>query len=239
MIELLPYCGEAPHPAGWLAHWNLDPVVLIALALLGIGIWQYRGQLRVRPATAALTLAGFVFVSPFCAMGSALFTVRILHDLILAAALAPLIVAALRMESLRVGGNLVFWTIFHASTFLVWHAPSLYEAAMTSDAIFWAMQFSITGTAAVWWIKVIRAEAPGAAMALLATMVSMGALGALLTFAQRALYAPHWLTTSMWGLSPMEDQQTAGIVMWGPASLVYMLAALAILYRSLEQKAPA
>ncbi len=67
----------------------------------------------------------------------------------------------------------------------------------------------------------------------------MGALGALLTFANRALYAPHWLTTQVWGLSPLEDQQVAGIVMWAPASLVYMLAALVILYRSLGVKAAA
>jgi putative membrane protein len=239
MPDRLPYCGDAPHPSGWFAHWNFDPIILVALALLAFGVWQYRERLRVKPAVGALSVATFVFVSPFCAMGSALFTVRIVHDVILAAALAPLIVAALRMERLRVASNLVFWTIFHAFTFLLWHAPALYEAAMNSDHVFWAMQFSITGTAVLWWVKVIRAEAPAAAAALLATMVSMGALGALLTFAQRALYAPHWLTTSIWGLSPMEDQQIAGIVMWAPASLVYLLAALAILYRALEQKAPA
>jgi putative membrane protein len=67
-------------------------------------------------------------------------------------------------------------------------------------------------------------------------MVAMGALGALLTFSRSALYAPHWLTTQAWGLSPIEDQQIAGIVMWAPASLVYLLAALTILYRSFDSR---
>ena len=81
--------------------------------------------------------------------------------------------------------------------------------------------------------------APGATTALLATMVAMGALGALLTFSGTALYAPHWMTTQIWGMTPLEDQQIAGIIMWAPASLIYLLAAMAILYRSLDQRQPA
>lgn len=235
----LAYCGEAPHPSGWLGHWNLDPVLLAVLALLAAGIWIFGDRLRVRAAASTLGVAAFVYISPFCAMGSALFTVRIVHDVVLAAALAPLIAAALRMERWSFPGDLLVWTIVHALTFLLWHAPALYELAMSSDAMFWSMQLSITATAALWWVKVIRAPAPAAATALLATMVSMGALGALLTFSHRPLYSPHWLTTQDWGLSPMEDQQIAGIVMWAPASLVYLLAALAILYRALDQKVPA
>ena len=107
---------------------------------------------------------------------------------------------------------------------------------MGSDLIFWVMQIVITGTAAIWWIKIISAPTPNAVTALLATMVAMGALGALLTFSRSALYAPHWLTTQAWGLSPIEDQQIAGIVMWAPASLVYLLAALTILYRSFDSR---
>ena len=110
---------------------------------------------------------------------------------------------------------------------------------MSSDATFWAMQVSITGTATVWWTKLVRAPAPAAAVASLATMVAMGLLGALLAFANRAFYAPHWLTTQGWGLSPLEDQQLAGIIMWAPGSLVYLLAALAILYRALDVRATA
>lgn len=239
MRSRLPYCGEAPHPSSWFGHWNLDAVLVAVLALLAAAIWIYRDRLRVRAAVGALGVAAFVYISPFCAMGSALFTVRIVHDVILAAALAPLIAAALRMEEWRFPGDLLVWTIVHALTFWLWHAPPLYQFAMSSDLMFWAMQLSITATAALWWVKVIRAPAPAAATALLATMVSMGALGALLTFSQRALYSPHWLTTQDWGLSPMEDQQIAGIVMWAPASLVYLLAALTILYRALHQKVPA
>ena len=237
MSVWIPYCGEAPIPAEWWARWNLAPEMLLVVLASLAAIRFSRNRLRVRPALGAVAVFAFLYVSPFCALGSALFTVRIVHDVILAALLAPLAVAALKLDLFSIRGSLGIWTAIHALTFWLWHAPPLYESAMSSDAVFWLMQTSITATAALWWAKVVRAPAPGAAIALLATMVAMGALGALLTFAHRALYAPHWLTTQSWNLSPLEDQQIAGIVMWAPASLVYLLAALAILYRSLGARA--
>ncbi len=222
-----------------MAHWNLAPELLVVLACSVAALFAFRGRISPNSALAAVATFAFLFISPFCALGSALFTVRVIHDVILVALLAPLAVAALRVHRRDVVGSLALWTAVHGLTFWLWHAPPLYEAAMSSDAVFWMMQVSLVGTAAVWWAKVVRASAPAAALALLATMVAMGTLGALLTFAPRAFYAPHWLTVQSWGLNPLEDQQIAGIVMWAPASLVYLLAALVILYRALGRRVPA
>lgn len=207
------------------------------LVLVGVAYWK-RERLRAAPTHGLIGIFCFLYISPFCALGSALFTVRIVHDVILAAVFAPLLIGAFRLEEKSLPGSLTLWTVVHAITFWVWHAPFLYELAMRNEAVFWLMQISIVATAAAWWVKVIRSPAPAAATGLLATMVAMGTLGALLTFAHRAYYAPHWLTTRLWGLSPMEDQQIAGIIMWAPASLVYLIAALTILYRSLGSRAP-
>jgi cytochrome c oxidase assembly factor CtaG len=49
-------------------------------------------------------------------------------------------------------------------------------------------------------------------------------LGALITMARRAWYFGHYGTTAAWGLTPLEDQQLAGLVMWIPAGLVYLAA---------------
>ena len=215
-------------------HWNFAPELLIGLVLVSGVAYAFRNRLRMAPALGAVALMAFIFVSPFCALGSALFTVRIVHDILLAVLLAPLVVAALRLDRQDIPGSLLAWTIVHALTFWIWHAPALYAEALSSDLAFWAMQVSITGTAAIWWAKLVRAPAPSATTALLATMVAMGALGALLTFSATALYEPHWMTTQVWGLSPLEDQQIAGIIMWAPASLIYLFAALVILYRSID-----
>ncbi len=68
---------------------------------------------------------------------------------------------------------------------------------------------------------------PGAALLGLAgTVVQMGLLGALITFAPKPLYGPHLTTTWPWGLSPLEDQQIAGLIMWVPAMIPYLVAGL-------------
>ncbi|WP_231958893.1 cytochrome c oxidase assembly protein [Altererythrobacter sp. B11] len=227
-----PYCGAAPAPGEWLARWNGDPLLGLGF-VLAVAMWSRWGDHEAKKsATGAGLTALFLFLSPFCVLGSALFTIRVVHDVILVALLAPLVMKAFALERRAVHGSLALYTAVHALVFLVWHAPPLYAAAMSYDAVFWAMQITITGTAAIWWAQVVRAPAAAAVGALLATMVAMGLLGALLTFARTALYAPHWLTTQAWGLSPLEDQQLAGVVMWAPASLIYLLAALKILYRS-------
>jgi len=61
-----------------------------------------------------------------------------------------------------------------------------------------------------------------------ATALHSGVLGALLTFTQKLWYPTYSQTTSPWGLSPMEDQQLGGLIMWVPAGLVYIAAGLAL-----------
>ena len=219
----IPYCGAAPLPAVWVARWNADPVLLTALTLAAVWLWRSRSADR-RAGFAALAVAVFLFVSPYCARGSALCLVRVPHDVILAACLGPLVMATLRLHERQVPGSLSLWTAIHALVFWAWHAPPLYEAVMTSSPVFWLMQATITASAALWWAKVLRAPAAGAAAALLATMVAMGLLGALLTFTGQPVYAPHLLTTAVWGLTPLEDQQAAGLIMWAPAAAVYLAA---------------
>lgn len=237
MSVWIPYCGAAPVPSALLARWNFDPLLLLALCLAAFALYRTRNRFRTGTGITSLSIAIFLYVSPFCALGSALFSVRVIHDVGLAAVLAPLCVMTFRLDETRPRLGLPAMTAVHALIFWLWHAPPAYAAAMSHDVVFWAMQITILGTAALWWAKVMQASAPAAVLALLATMVAMGALGALLTFAPNALYAPHWLTTQGWGWSPLEDQQIAGIVMWAPASAVYLLAALARLYRMFGDKA--
>ena len=210
------------------------------LALLGaVAGWWWLRRARIDDrgmAPFALATVIFLFVSPFCALGSALFSARAVHHVVLSALLAPalalLIVRNMRAPRLA----LPLAAAVHAATFWAWHVPSLYAAALSSDALFWLMQATITGTAVLLWAGIFRAPASAAVAALLATMVQMGALGALLTFGQTPLYAPHWSSTAAWGLAPLEDQQLAGLVMSAPGSLLYLLAAVAILYRSLQPR---
>ena len=51
--------------------------------------------------------------------------------------------------------------------------------------------------------------------------------GVLMTMAPHVLYVRQTVNSLRWGLTPLEDQQLAGLVMWVPAGTVYAGAALA------------
>ena len=106
-----------------------------------------------------------------------------------------------------------------------------YAAALSSVAVYALMQLSLLATATTFWLAVHRAVPAAAMAAILATTVQMGLLGALITFAVRPLYPPHFASTLGWGVSPLEDQQLAGITMWAPGSIAYLAAAIWIGWR--------
>ena len=224
-----PYCGVAPQAGDW--RWNLDPLLLVILIGAAVVIalrLEGRGRLFGLAAMAVLAVS---FVSPLCALSSALFSARTIHHVLLVGVAAPLLAWAAPKSS---GRGLIVATVVQAVLLWAWHAPSLYAAALSNDGIYWLMQISLL-TSAVWfWMKVRTASAPAAVAALLAAMLAMGLLGAVLTFAGQAVYEPHFYTTLAWGMTPLEDQQAAGLIMWAPASALYLFAALAVLGRLLS-----
>lgn len=224
-----PYCGVAPQSGDW--RWNLDPVLLVILmgATVLIAL-RLEGRRRVF-GLAAMAVLTISFVSPLCALSSALFSARTVHHVLLVGVAAPLLAWAAPKTSDR---GLVVATVVQAVLLWAWHAPGLYAAALSNDGIYWLMQISLLASAVWFWMKVRTASAPAAVAALLAAMLAMGLLGAVLTFAGQAVYAPHFYTTLAWGMTPLEDQQAAGLIMWAPASALYLFAALAVLGRLLS-----
>ena len=61
-----------------------------------------------------------------------------------------------------------------------------------------------------------------------------GAQPALQQQHPRAFYAPHALTTMAWGLTPLQDQQLGGSIMWVPGCIVFLVVAMFGLRRVLE-----
>ncbi len=222
----IPYCGAAPGAGEW--RWNLDPV-LIGLIMLAAGMvaWRLCGRERVL-GLGAIAILIVSFVSPLCALSSALFAARTVHHVLLVAVAAPLIAWA--SPPLKTG-PLALATAVQAVVLWAWHAPAFYAAALSHDGIYWLMQASLLGTSVWFWAGVRSASAPSAVGHLLIAMVAMGLLGALITFAGQPIYVPHLLTTGAWGMTPLEDQQTAGLIMWAPAAGVYLIAAVLILAR--------
>lgn len=232
----IPYCGVAPDPSEWLVRWNLHPVLLLAMGAAALLGRAADNPTRFWWAWGILLL---LFVSPLCALSSALFSVRVAHHALLVAVVAPLLAGAFALP--RPPGGISAWTGAHILILWMWHAPPLYAWALGSDAAFWLMQLSLLGSGVGFWLAIRRAPELVSVGALLIGMMQMGLLGALITFAGTPLYAPHVLTTAVWGFSPLEDQQLAGLIMWAPAALAYLGVALFLLGRALDraERAPA
>ena len=125
----------------------------------------------------------------------------------------------------------VIATVLQAAVLWFWHAPALYEAALSDHGVYAVMEITLLASAILFWAAIRSTSAPAAALGLVLTMVQMGMLGALLVFAGSAVYAPHLLTTGSWGLTPVQDQQLAGLIMWAPAAGVYLATALVLVAR--------
>jgi cytochrome c oxidase assembly factor CtaG len=128
------------------------------------------------------------------------------------------------------------WLI-HGIVIWGWHVPALFQATLRSNLVHGLQHLSFLGSALLFWWAVIhprRRAALGLSIVyLFTTAVHTAVLGALMTVA-RAPWYPLYAATGgavRWGMTPLQDQQLAGLVMWIPAGLVYLVAALILLRR--------
>lgn len=129
--------------------------------------------------------------------------------------------------------------ILYGVALWVWHIPVLYEQALEHEAVHVAQHLSFFVTATLFWWGIVHGRQGrmgyGAAVVyLFLTAVHCGALGALLTVSPRVWYAPY-LEHPPAGLTPLEDQQLAGLLMWVPGGLAFAAGALFLLAAWLRQ----
>lgn len=127
---------------------------------------------------------------------------------------------------------LVVWTLY-AATMWLWHAPPLFEAALHSDFLHELEHMSFLGASMLFcWVLINpmgrrRLTRGTGILYLFTTSVHGSLLGVLITFAPHPWYEHYVEATQAWGLSPLQDQQLAGVIMWIPVGMVYAgLAAL-------------
>lgn len=249
-------------PTGWLYLRGIWAVWASAGRGHGVRVWE------AGAFGAGWFLLMLGLVSPLHRLGEVLFSAHMAQHELLMAAAAPLLVLgrpvvaflwAVPISWRRTAGSwsaatpvraawsaisspLVAWTL-HAMAIWLWHAPPLYQATLGSDAIHTLQHLSFLGTGLLFWWSLLRGRegrlgAPFAVVYLFTTAVHTSLLGALLTFSSRLWYPLYASSTAAWGLTPLEDQQLAGVIMWVPAGLAYVIATLAIAGSWLREPAP-
>jgi putative membrane protein len=135
---------------------------------------------------------------------------------------------------------LVAWAL-HALALWAWHIPGAFNAALGNEYLHILQHFTFLGTALFFWWAVLGHDPRGrygpghSAAYLFTTMLHTGALGALLSLAPTPWYSAYVSQTAALGFDPVEDQQLGGLVMWVPAGLAYVIAALAVFGKMLTR----
>lgn len=119
----------------------------------------------------------------------------------------------------------------HGALVWIWHAPFLFELALRVRWVHVLEHASMFGSALLFWSALRKSARNGggdsglAALWTFGTLMHTGLLGALITFSPRLLYV-EYTHAGLGHLSPIEDQQLAGLLMWIPGSISYLAAGL-------------
>ena len=124
--------------------------------------------------------------------------------------------------------------LLHAAALWLWHLPGPYQAALAGGTVHALQHAGFLGTGLLFWWALVhgregRMGYGASVFYLFATAMHSGGLGALLTFAPQPWYSAYADAAAAWGLTPLEDQQLAGLVMWIPAGAAYAVAGLFLL----------
>jgi cytochrome c oxidase assembly factor CtaG len=142
----------------------------------------------------------------------------------------------------RLTEPLVCWFAFALATW-GWHTPPAFQLALRSPVAHAIEHACFFGTALMFWWPVIQ---PWPSVArwprwtivpyLLFADLQNTALAAILTFEGRLLYPMYAAAPRVAGISPLDDQVMAGVIMWVPASLFYLVPGAVILMRYLSPR---
>jgi putative membrane protein len=205
-------------------------------------------------ALGCIVLA-LAIASPLGTMADTLFSAHMSGHLLLVAVVPPMLISGAPSRAgawlwrgfaatstptakwtgaaMRAVGRIPVWLawLIHTATLWAWHLPSLYQLALR-DPLWHALEHGAFLATAVllWWMVfhprgVRRNGYAIGVLAMLATAMQSGALGALLASSHTAWYPLQDRDVAAWGLTPLADQQLAGLIMWVPGGVIYVVAA--------------
>ncbi len=198
-----------------------------------------------------LAAIGLALLSPIEAYEGVLFSVHMVQHMLLQLVAAPLLLAgapitlALRAARPSVRRRLlavlqsrivhvvsfpvIAWVLF-AGVNWGWHFSVLYDQALENEALHYFQHTTFLGAAFLFWWPAVGADPspwrlphPVRLLYLFMAMPQNSFLGVALMSAGTVLY-PHYVTNVRdWGLTPLEDQQLGGVIMWVVGDLAFLV----------------
>jgi putative membrane protein len=247
-----------------LRAWEWHPSIVVGCIVL---LLAYLVAVRFRFSWKAVSYSGGVvvllltLVGPLDVLGEEyLFSAHMLEHMVLMFIVPPLLLAGvpedltrrlLRNQGLagmeRVLGQPVVAWFVGVGTLWVWHAPSLYNAALQSEAIHIVQHLTMLVAGVIFWWPILAPEARfrlsvmWAISFLFTAAVSNTVLGVLLTNSSVKVYPMYIhppdelgglsLIRDGWGIDAQADLMLGGLFMWVLGGLVFLWAILVVFVR--------
>lgn len=132
------------------------------------------------------------------------------------------------------------WMLFIV-VYAGWHDPNLYSLALRRDWVHDVQHLTFFGASMLFWWHIIGAgprlhRAPiWARIAMLITVVPVNmAIGITIATAETVLYDYYNTVPRIWGFTTLQDQMLAGVIMWIPGSMMFLLAVILLLATELR-----
>jgi putative membrane protein len=248
-----------PYEWAWSLHPSvlLGTGLLGALYVYGIGPWRRARGLPPAPrwkvtafAASLLVLLGALNGPMHDLSDYYLFSVHMAQHLLLTLVFPPLLILGLPgwlIEPLlrpvavrrvaRVLTHPVVAAVIFTVTIIVWHLSQYYDLMMRDHDVHIATHLMFMATATLLWWPVMSPVPDilprlgyGLGMLYLFLVgIPMQIVAALITLSGTVLYPWYSAAPRTWGLSPLDDQQLGGLLMWVPANL-YLFLAIGVLF---------
>jgi putative membrane protein len=229
---------------GWLSLRNAFPNL--------IGGW------RLAAFTTGLVCVWTAMASPLATLDHQSLTIHMIKHLLLMTVAAPLVLAGapvfplvcglpkIFIRSRRPVANLpVRWLerrltpvlcwLAGTAAVLGWHLPVAFQLGMRFRSVHILEDISFLVAGLLFWGPIVQsspgpARSPRWSMALYLFLATLPCdmLSAFLVFCGRQVYPGNLSTTPVFGLSPLQDQECAGALMWVWVTFAYLIPAIAI-----------
>jgi putative membrane protein len=241
-----------------LAHWLYGRGVSRAWARAGRG--RVIGSAQLLSFAAGEIVIIIALMSPLDPLGETLLSAHMMQHILLTAVAPPLLLLSLpqiawmwalprrwRRASAAGWARRLAWlssllekpltgSAIAIGVMWFWHAPAFFEAALEDETVHTLEHLTFFTAALLGWRATVSPRVPAITAAGAAFLVFMagGMLGGVLTLAPAALYDWYGNRSLLWGLSPVEDQQMAGILMWVVAGGIYLVAFGVLAFRAAD-----
>jgi putative membrane protein len=242
-----PGLNRRPLMMSHIQHGGIESF-WIAGALIFIVLTYLRVWLRLRTREhdgiegwrAGSFVLGLVFIwiattSPLAMLDHELLTAHMVQHILLMALAPPLIWLGMPGKPmlhglLQVVAHPALCWFAAAATLVVWHIPSAFMLGMRSQIWHGIEQASFLAAGLLFWWPVVRPQNSlkwpewSILLYLFLATLPCDILSGFLVFCDRVVYPVFLSSPRSFGLSPLEDQQCAGALMWTCVTIIYLIA---------------